>query len=430
MNRHWELRKLAYEFAYVVDPRDFLDHWEQHGELLHDCRMVFSDPRLSKSPFPGGLAARTFGQDPKTYLNSFFDGPGIFCLTNELVRTHRSGRTASPMLDWSVALDSNFVGDIHKFMTGKSLEARWPAFLEAATYIRTNKLNLDALPYLFENFEKARRDLKHLDFVVNGFATFYRFTTGRLLSEAPSGLSDFEFAMSETEAHSHAKKAVAGMLNDPAMMEEGVRRQWHRQDTHLALLLTAIEYYGQRHSSVKDKTLWLMHALEKYVKRIPDREFLFAFRAFANPKEDPFFANQWPIPYNRKQNIVDLIRNMAWDISFYRTMQTWASKKDAGDFAIPYFLTSDWKLAGLNGVYTCRILLIDDRDRNIYCLPPSSLQQMLEDSGCWEDLKLFFAPERIEARMSGQVPYDMLASRCREAEQELHQLVYGAAMAR
>ena len=85
MNRHWELRKLAYEFAYLVDPRDFLDHWERNSDLLRDCRMVFSDPRLGNSPFPGNLSARTFGEKPKAYLNAFFDGPGFFCFTIDLV---------------------------------------------------------------------------------------------------------------------------------------------------------------------------------------------------------------------------------------------------------------------------------------------------------------------------------------------------------
>lgn len=427
MSRDLDLQRIAYEFAYQVVPTKFLDHWEQNRESLKGCRLVFSDPRLD-SPFPGRLSARAFGSKPQAHLNALFAGPGFFFLNDELVQKHKYGSDlTSPKLDWSVSLDSNVVGDVHKFMTGKSLDAKWPAFLDVATYLLKHGINTDATPYLYENFHKARNDPKHLDFVVHGFASFYRFTTGRALTTAPSTLSDFEFAISKEEAARHARTVVNGMLNDSRMMQEEVLRLWHRQDAHFALLLIATEYYENRYSTLKEKMLWLVEMLEKVVGRIPDRELMFALDAFGNHEKKPFFKDQWPIRYNRKQNIVDLVRNMSWDISFFRTMQTWATSKVNGDFSIPYFLTFDWRLAGMNDIYSCRILLIDDQNERVYSLPQSNFQLQLKDVGCWEAIEPFFAEERIKYRLSRKVSYEELESHCRDAEEKLHSLVYGDA---
>lgn len=205
MKRHLKLRELAYEFAYRVPIKNFLDHWERNASHLHGCRMVFSDQNFPDS-LPAGLHNRAFGTDPQAYLNSLFSAPGLLFLSPELVHFHRYIGGAAPLqVDYSVSLDSNVVGDIHKFMHGKSLDARLPAFLEMAKYLRENKINLDANPYLFENMQKARTDQKHLDFVINGFAAFYRFTTGAPLIDEPQALSDFAFEMSESDAQSHAK---------------------------------------------------------------------------------------------------------------------------------------------------------------------------------------------------------------------------------
>ena len=423
-DRYLKLRKLAYEFAFCVTPGDFVDHWERHSDILQGCRMVLSNPSLA-SPLPAGLHERTFGADPKAYLNGFFLSSGLFFFSPELVRLHKSGEPITDIkLDFSVSLDSNVIGDIHKFMKGKSLDARQTAFLEMATYLRRNEINLDATPYLFENFQKAITDPKHFDFVVNGFATFFRFSTGVPLRENPESLSDFAFSLSEIEAHHHAQKVVSEMTGDSALIEEETRRLWHRLDSRYALLLTAIEYFGRRFSSLDDKLDWLLGTLEKDVGRIPEREFVFAFLAFAAPHNHPFFANQWPVPYNRAQNIVDLVRNMAWDLTFYRTMQTWATKSDRGDFAIPLFLTFDWKLAGLHDIYSCRLMLIDDHGKDVFCYSQHDIREVLQSLGLWNRLEQYFNEQRVLQRMAKRASHDDLAKRCREAEEELHQIIY------
>lgn len=424
MDRYLKMRELAYEFAFCVPPSEFLNHWERHADILQGCRMVFSDPRLA-NPLPAGLDTRTFGTDPQAYLNGFFISSGLFFFSPELFHFHKHvGGVASPQLDYSVALDSNIIGDIHKFMSGKSLDSRWPAFLEMAAYLRRNRINLDATPYLFENLQKAIVNPKHLDFVINGFAAFYRFSTGSLLQDEPQALSDFKFEMNELEAKRYAEKTVAEMIGDPHLLEEDTRRLWHRLDSHYALLLTAIEYFGARYTSLEEKLDWMLRTLERDVQRIPEREFLFALLAFAAPEDHPFFSHQWPRPYNRSQNVVDLVRNMAWDMSFYRTMQSWASKTDRGDFAIPLFLTFDWKLAEMTDIYACRLMLLDDHGKNVFCYSPLDVRKLLEAFGVWETFQAYFSTERVVKRMTARTAYKDLAARCREAEEELHQIVY------
>jgi len=424
MERHLALRQLAHQFSFEVSCEQFLQHWEENVSTLRGCRMVLSDTRLGWNPLPGSLSTQAFCTAPPAFLSGYFSAPHFVFFNERLIA---KGLTVDAMhgveVDVSVSLDSNFVGAIHKFMSGSSLQEQGPAFLEAAAYLLNHRIPMDVLPYVCENFQEARQCPKRRTLVIRGMASFIRFSTGTVRTPRPSGLEDFTFAMSKVAADAYAERTLHEILMGPAVVDQQTRLLLHRQEVHLTLLLIAIEYYKHQYASMSEKLRWLLQELETRVGRVPHRELMFAYRAFG-AEPDPFFEHNWPKNYNRSKNIVDLVRNMAWDISFYRILETMATTTKRGEFFLPFFLTFDRRLAALHSIYSTRLLLMDSLDKQVYSTGPISMRSEFIRAGLWESIAEFFHPQRIVARMRRRANYETLFVQCREAESELHRIAH------
>lgn len=391
-----ETQKILHDITNQKDIFRMLSLWAYNKEKLKGVRLLTSIENYKSKLLPEALEKKEFEGKSTAFLQEFYQNKNLIALSNEILESELSNATASFPIDHSLLLDSNYVGSIDLFLRKIPIENNQDALTQSLYYIRKNKLNCDALPYLLENSEHIT---ERRDDVKRTFANFLRASTATPKGEYIKTPDDLIFQLTEAESLSEAEKRIQGFYNNTHALKERIAHQ--KTDFYLILSIIHIEHCIK--GNLAEKFSALMELMHNEIRRIALRELIVAYKYFKNNNSIFILANLGKL-IKEANGSIKAIRNISWDFHFFRVMETWASDTSTGQFFIPMLVTLDKRLANLNDIYPAKYSAFHDIEKKMYTAPTYEIRTMIDNKACRLLLEQYFSPEKQNHRANTTRP--------------------------
>ncbi|WAC45648.1 hypothetical protein OU997_05615 [Pseudomonas sp. SL4(2022)] len=385
-----EIQKLLHEITNESDLSRIFSLWSYNREKLEGLRLLTNLENYSSKIIPEYIKKTVFEGKSKVFVQEFYKSENLFALSNEILDKHQSSASLAVPIDYSLLLDSNYVGSADLFLRGISLGNNHEAFTKSIHHITQNKINCDALPYLLENAEHIT---ERMNDVKRTFANFLRITSATPKGEHIHTIDDLEFSLTEAESLSLADQRIQNFFGDKEILQHQISRQ--KIDFYLILSIIHIEH--QTKGSLEEKFLALIKIMHTELPGIALRELAIAYKYFKNNNSIFILANVGKL-IKEEEDALKAIRNISWDFHFFRLMETWASDTSKGAFFIPIFVTLDKRLANLNEIHPIKYSVFHDTERKMYTAPTYSIKDQIDNKACRLILEEYFTTQKINHR--------------------------------
>ncbi|MDH0091253.1 hypothetical protein N7373_07335 [Achromobacter mucicolens] len=309
--------------------------------LLKDYKFVFAS---DKGATPGFAVNRTFSAGAA--VRSLFETERVLVLDAETVAEMESGPATYP-IDYSISLDTNAMSYLVPYVTGKRARSIPADFQEVFEFIARSDVHVDPLPYLLENLprlasgESADKIFENL----KSYEVLRTIDIHRLKSkgEVRSTLSDEELAAA-------AQRQISKMyldIENRALMESITSRHLY---FYACLIKIAAIQLKAPSTSLSKKMAVFLEFCHSTLATMSIREAAVARAYFVRGQGLKFFGK---IQKNSKNDILKLLRNMAWDMWHIRQLEqsiTYKPSKPARYF-FPALLTFDRNLIEIMALY-------------------------------------------------------------------------------
>jgi hypothetical protein len=406
-------QKILQEITNEKDANRIFSLWQLYRHKLRGVRLLTHIENHDSKLLPKSLEKKEFEGKSTAFLQEFYKNQSLLAISNEILDNHNSQETIDFPIDYSLLLDSNFVGSIDCFLRRVPIENNHEAVTKALYYIRSNQLNCDALPYLFENaehFKERKTEIKRT------LASFLRFSSSTPKGASIEDPADLEFKMSETESLVEAERRITKFYGDKKFIDMQVTRQ--KLDFYMILSIIHIENCTT--GGLFEKFTSLINIMHSELGGISLRELLVGYKYFKNSNSIFILANV-PKLVKEANSSATAIRNISWDFHFFRLMETWASDTSKGKFFIPMLLTLDKRLADLNEIYPVKYSAFHDTEQKMYSVPLFNFKDKIDNKACRNILNEHFTPESIIQRREIGRPTivkleKLIAQKCRELD--------------
>lgn len=311
--------------------------------LLTDYKFVFAS---DKGGLPGFAVNRTFSAGAA--VRSLFRTERILVLDAETALEMRSGEATYP-IDYSISLDTNAVSYLVPHIAGKRGGSIPVDFLEVFEFIARPEVYVDPLPYVMENLLGLANG-KPADMIFENLKAYEVLRTidaDWLMAkgEARSKLSDHELAIA---AQRQVSQMYADIGNNAAMT--GLLFRY--QNMYACLIKMATIQLKSPSVGVGKKMAAFLEFCHSSLATMYFRETAVARAYFTLGQNLGFFGKI----QKRKDNILELLRNMAWDMWHVRQLEQAITFKPAkhARYFFPALLTFDHKLIEIMDLYPLR----------------------------------------------------------------------------
>ncbi|WP_016745095.1 hypothetical protein [Rhizorhabdus wittichii] len=320
--------------------------------LLKDYKFAFAS---GLGPLPGFAVNRNFSAGAA--IRSLFRSERVFVLDAETVEEMENGGSRFH-IDYSISLDTNAMSYLEPHIAGRRSGGIPRDFAEVFTFIARPDVYVDPLPYFTENRFKLA-DSKKPEAI---YANLIAYETLRTIDaewlerngEVRSVLTGRELA---ALAQDHMSRMYFDLGNISAM--QGLTRRY--QYGYACLLkMTAIELKAPS-APPSRKIAAFVEFCHSTLSSMAAREIMVAKAYFHQGQKHRFFHK---IQKN-KENILDIIRNMAWDMWHVRQLeQSFAQNpSDSARYFFPALLTFDRGLIEIMDLYWLKACAYDVKAR-------------------------------------------------------------------
>ncbi|MFT3964565.1 MAG: hypothetical protein QM690_01625 [Sphingobium sp.] len=308
--------------------------------LLTDYKFAFAS---GLGPLPGFAVNRNFSAGAA--IRSLFRSERVFVLDTETVEEMEKGGS-SFHIDYSISLDTNAMSYLEPYIAGRQGGGIPRDFSEVFAFIARPDVYVDPLPYFTENRFKLA-DSKKPESIYNNLIAYEALRTidAEWLErngEVRSTLTGSELA---ALAQDHMSRMYFDLGNQSAM--KGLARRY--QYGYACLLkMTAIQLKAPGAPASRKMTAFAEFC-HSTLSSMAAREIAVAKAYFHQGQKHRFFHK---IQKN-KDNILDIIRNMAWDMWHVRQLeQSFAQNpSDTARYFFPALLTFDRGLIEIMDLY-------------------------------------------------------------------------------
>lgn len=394
-----DLSSIIKQISESESPYKAFSLWEFNRKKLENVRLLTNINGHGSYFLPEYLQKNTFEGGSKVYLQEFFRGRSLLALSNSILDRHRETEKIDIAFDHSLLLDSNYMGAIDLFFEGKPIATNYESFVASLFYIRTHQINTDGSPYLFENandIENRWEDVRRT------FSNFLRFSVAIPKVDKIRTVNDLYIPISESESLAMADKRLNGFYRDAVDSIE-LRVQLERKNVTNFMLLSIIHIEHIHQGSLQEKFSELLRVLDEDICRMSIREIIVAYLYFKNTNSIFILANLRRL-IKDSGDPIKTISNISWDFFFFRLMETWSSDTSRGEFFIPFFVTFDKRLAGLNEIYPIRSVVYDDESKKMMSIPELDLSRIIDDKKCYAALSEMFEKHKFNIRSDSPVP--------------------------
>lgn len=318
-----------------------LDLYRLAAPLLKDYKFVFAS---DKGASPGFAVNRTFSAGAA--IRSLFKTERVLVLDSETAVEMESGQSTYP-IDFSISLDTNAMSYLVPHMAGRRGGGIPADFQEVFNFIARPDVYVDPIPYFTENLPRLA-DGESADKIFENLKAYEILRTIdadwlKSNGEVCSTLSDQELA---TIAQRQVSKMYLD-IEDSAMLDGLISN--HRY-MYACLIKMAIIQLKFPSASLGKKIAAFLEFCHSTLATMNMREAVVAREYFNRGQELTFFGK---IQKRSKNDILELLRNMAWDMWHVRQLEksiTFSPEKQARYF-FPALLTFDLKFIEIMKLY-------------------------------------------------------------------------------
>lgn len=308
--------------------------------LLTDYKFVFA---ADKGGQPGFSVNRTFSAGAA--VRSLFKTERVLVLDVETAMEMRSGAATYP-IDYSISLDTNAMSYLVPHMAGRRGGSIPADFLEVFEFIARPEVYVDPLPYVMENLLGLANG-KPADMIFENLKAYevLRTIDAEWLmarGEARSKLSDYELTIA-------AQRQVSQMYMDIGNKAAMTGLLFAHQSMYACLIKMATIQLMSPRAGVGKKMAAFLEFCHSTLSTMCIREVAVARTFFSRGQNLGFFGKI----QRRKDNILEFLRNMAWDMWHVRQLELAITLKPArhARYFFPALLTFDHKLIEIMDLY-------------------------------------------------------------------------------
>lgn len=317
--------------------------YKTFAPLLTDYKFAFAS---GLGPLPGFAINRNFSAGAA--IRSLFKSERVFVLDANTVEEMENGG-ASFHIDYSISLDTNAMSYLEPYIAGRRSRGIPQDFGEVFAFIARPDVYVDPLPYFTENHFKLA-DTKKPESIYNNLMAYEALRTidaewFKRNGEVRSTLTASELA---ALAQNHMSRMYFDLGNKSAI--KGLARRY--QYGYACLLkMTAIQLKAPGAPPAR-KMAAFVEFCHSTLSSMAAREIAVAKAYFHQGQKHRFFHG---IQKN-KDNILDIIRNMAWDMWHVRQLeQSFAQNpSDTARYFFPALLTFDRGLIEIMDLYSLK----------------------------------------------------------------------------
>ena len=290
------------------------------------------------------------------WMVSLLEGPRFMFLSAQTaIQSRLTGGKSWPIIDWSFSFDSNVAERVRGFFNHEDIDlADRDRVIALLRLKRKHNIQIDFVPFLFENLRLARENPQNQR-PVKTIAAF----------KAIDYLNWEEFEKNPGRPQFHRAPTAllkeAENLFDEFLLSDEIRKREDRALFAQALLLKMTEEWLNNHDPLECKFGRLIDFCIFKLGQLPVYELQLALQFLREPKFLRFFG---PIA-DLSKDILAKIRSMAWDMSHVRTLEMLATSSRMGGFYLPFFVSFDDKLVELIRANPIQFILFDDKNRSV-----------------------------------------------------------------
>lgn len=313
--------------------------YKANEDALRDCKFIFA---AGSGPTPGFAVNKNFRGGAA--VRSLFGTDRVVVLDDATVREMESGDTTFA-IDYSISLDTQAFSYLTPYLAGN--HARLPEdFQEVFEFIARDDVFVDPLPYLRENLGRLGEP-KTLDHV---FRTFRAYEVLRTI-DLPwlQARGEVRSTLPDSDLDARAQRLLSRQLydsQDEALMRE-LKRGYHF--AYIALLKMVAIQLSSGDALTNEKMLKFSEFADQRMATMNARETALARAYFERGQKLAFFGKV----QSKKQDLIEQLQNMAWDLWHVRSMEQALVLKPSAHarFFFPAFLTFDKRLIEVIDLY-------------------------------------------------------------------------------
>ena len=322
--------------------------FKQNFTLLENCKIILAS---DSGPSPGYAVNRTFSCG--AVVRSLFHTERVFVLDQDTVKEMESGATTFP-IDYSISLDTQAMSYLKPYFEGQL--SRLPKdFKEVFQFISQDTVNIDPLPYKFENYH----NLHHEHGQAKIFGIFKAYEILRTIdTKWLEAHDEVRSVLPESELSSRAQVLISSMFMDQANEIALAELNFSQQLMYCLLLKMAAIQLQAPQVSIENKIWEFLEFCDKALATIFMRETVIAQAFFTRGQKLEFFAK---IQKN-KSDLLSILDGMAWDLWHVRQLEKFMTLRPLAQarYFFPAFLTFDKRLIEVIDLYPLKALAYVD----------------------------------------------------------------------
>ena len=324
-----EICSAVAEVCNASSLKESLNTFRHYQHLLCDCKFLFA---ASEGSIPGLPVGRNFSATGAIRC-LFKTGKILFLDRVTLKEMDDKGNASSFTLDYSISLDSQAVRYLKPYIQG-TLSRVPEDFVEVFKFIARPEINIDPIPYLYENLLKPN-SIPDYDKI------FYCYKDYELLKTI-----DYDYFLacgqirsteSDKQLNIRTQKLLSSILHEHNDGNKETLEFWIDIYYCLILEMVIINFECSK-LSTEQKTQKFLEFMDQELATICVREAVVACKFFEIGNKLEFFSTM----QKNNPKILKKIRNMAWDFWHIRYVESLATNPfNEFRYFFPSLLTFD-----------------------------------------------------------------------------------------
>lgn len=301
------IRKAATLVCTAETQEDAIKIFTEYQMLLHNCRFIFAS---SNGAIPGLSINHNFSATG--VIRSLFKTDKVWLLDRTTLKEMYAQGCATFPIDYSISLDTQALSYLEPYINDTS--NRVPAdFTEVFEFLARTDVNVDPMPYLYENLFKKASD-------VDFDKIFSKYRAYEILRSLDLEHLHTNKQIRSNLSHEHlniqTQKNLAKIMYD---IDDHVKEHLNlRVDFYYCILLKiAIIHFYRPKLTVVQKMEKLLDFMDTELTTICIRELIIAYEFFKHDTKIKFFGKI----QNNNEDILQDLRNMAWDFFHIRQLE-------------------------------------------------------------------------------------------------------------
>lgn len=304
----------------------------ENYDSLNDFTFVFAVD--GDSALPDHMFRKEFAAKEPIYICSLFSKPKLITIDKELaVDTILKGSVQYPCVHL-VMLDNMILGNLSKAFCKETYQVD-ENYKEIFDFMAMNTVMTDPLPYILENIP-AMMTAERRPLILETLRNYEVLRT--IDAEYYQKTGNIKSLWSEKDREENVQGIVSSMETQSRDFRNSPINAMYRMRYVLLLKMIQIQFKYQR-STVEERFARFLEFCNNEYHAVPLRSVALSKSYFEKGHQLRFFKHI----QKKKPNIIEHIRNMAWDLFHVTLMETQLSTDDDNEARIifPSFLTSD-----------------------------------------------------------------------------------------